>query len=140
MDNTVCKNELTSFDKYSILKEKFSFLESSKESVNAAESKEDKFLQEYNNKLYREFCICDLSLYKKGKIGLRWCFESDILKGKGYTICGNISCERTKHLKPFEVNMKYKEHNETKNALVKVYLCRHCGKKLKKYKSNLEKK
>ena len=134
------KNELTLFDKYSILKEKFSFLESSKESVNAAESKEDKFLQEYNNKLYREFCICDLSLYKKGKIGLRWCFESDILKGKGYTICGNISCERTKHLKPFEVNMKYKEHNETKNALVKVYLCRHCGKKLKKYKSNLEKK
>lgn len=140
MDNTVSKNELTLFDKYSILKEKFSFLESSKESVNAAESKEDKFLQEYNNKLYREFCICDLSLYKKGKIGLRWCFESDILKGKGYTICGNISCERTKHLKPFEVNMKYKEHNETKNALVKVYLCRHCGKKLKKYKSNLEKK
>ena len=134
------KNELTLFDKFSILKEKFSFLESSKESVNAAESKEDKFLQEYNNKLYREFCICDLSLYKKGKIGLRWCFESDILKGKGYTICGNISCERTKHLKPFEVNMKYKEHNETKNALVKVYLCRHCGKKLKKYKSNLEKK
>ena len=140
MDNTVSKNELTLFDKYSILKEKFSFLESSKESVNAAESKEDKFLQEYNNKLYREFCICDLSLYKKGKIGLRWCFESDILKGKGYTICGNISCERTKHLKPFEVNMKYKEHNETKNALVKVYLCRHCGKKLKKYKANLEKK
>ena len=140
MDNIVSKNELTLFDKYSILKEKFSFLESSKESVNAAESKEDKFLQEYNNKLYREFCICDLSLYKKGKIGLRWCFESDILKGKGYTICGNISCERTKHLKPFEVNMKYKEHNETKNALVKVYLCRHCGKKLKKYKSNLEKK
>ena len=140
MDNTVSKNELTLFDKYSILKEKFSFLESSKESVNAAESKEDKFLQEYNNKLYREFCICDLSLYKKGKIGLRWCFESDILKGKGYTICGNISCERTKHLKPFEVNMKYKEHNETKNALVKVYLCRHCAKKLKKYKSNLEKK
>ena len=140
MDNTASKNELTLFDKYSILKEKFSFLESSKESVNAAESKEDKFLQEYNNKLYREFCICDLSLYKKGKIGLRWCFESDILKGKGYTICGNISCERTKHLKPFEVNMKYKEHNETKNALVKVYLCRHCGKKLKKYKSNLEKK
>ena len=140
MDNTVSKNELTLFDKYSILKEKFSFLESSKESVNAAESKEDKFLQEYNNKLYREFCICDLSLYKKGKIGLRWCFESDVLKGKGYTICGNISCERTKHLKPFEVNMKYKEHNETKNALVKVYLCRHCGKKLKKYKSNLEKK
>ena len=140
MNNTVSKNELTLFDKYSILKEKFSFLESSKESVNAAESKEDKFLQEYNNKLYREFCICDLSLYKKGKIGLRWCFESDILKGKGYTICGNISCERTKHLKPFEVNMKYKEHNETKNALVKVYLCRHCGKKLKKYKSNLEKK
>ena len=140
MDNTMSKNELTLFDKYSILKEKFSFLESSKESVNAAESKEDKFLQEYNNKLYREFCICDLSLYKKGKIGLRWCFESDILKGKGYTICGNISCERTKHLKPFEVNMKYKEHNETKNALVKVYLCRNCGKKLKKYKSNLEKK
>ena len=140
MDNTVSKNELTLFDKYSILKEKFSFLESSKESVNAAESKEDKFLQEYNNKLYREFCICDLSLYKKGKIGLRWCFESDILKGKGYTICGNISCERTKHLKPFEVNMKYKEHNETKNALVKVYLCRHCGKELKKYKSNLEQK
>ena len=67
MDNTVSKNELTLFDKYSILKEKFSFLESSKESVNAAESKEDKFLQEYNNKLYREFCICDLSLYKKGK-------------------------------------------------------------------------
>ena len=140
MNNTVKNNELTLFDKYSILKEKFSFLDNDKEPVPKSESKEDKFLQEYNSKLYREFCICDLSLYKKGKIGLRWCFESDILKGKGYTICGNISCERTKHLKPFEVNMKYKEHNETKNALVKVYLCRHCGKKIKKYKSNLENK
>jgi hypothetical protein len=41
---------------------------------------------------------------------------------------------------PYEVNMSYSEDEENKNALVKVYLCAKCGRKLNKMYSYLKKK
>jgi protein FRA10AC1 len=66
------------------------------------------------------------------RIGLRWCNKKDILSGKGKKICGNSSCEKIENLTAYEVNMNYVEKDEHKNALVKVYLCKKCGKRLKK--------
>jgi protein FRA10AC1 len=74
------------------------------------------------------------------RIGLRWCNESDLIGGKGIKICGNVSCIKTLELTPFEVNMAYREDNEDKNALVKVYLCVKCGKKLNKSYKYLRRK
>jgi protein FRA10AC1 len=54
------------------------------------------------------------------------------MEGKGKTICGNSSCEKNQELTAYEVNMNYVEKDEQKNALVKVYLCRRCGKRLRK--------
>ena len=119
-------NNLSISEKYNILRSKYEFL------PEQSDNNGDIFMEEYYSKLYREFCLVDLSLYKKGKLGLSWCTEEHILKGKGYKICANISCDNNKHLKPYEVNMRYTEKNIIKNALVKVYLCHKCGHKLNK--------
>jgi hypothetical protein len=63
---------------------------------------------------------------------LRWCNEYDLSSGKGSIICGNTDCKREKELKPFEVNMNYVEKQEEKSALVTLYLCKKCGKRLSK--------
>jgi protein FRA10AC1 len=62
------------------------------------------------------------------------------LSGKGYKICGNSLCSVMMELNPYEVNMKYEEHDEIKNALVKIYLCDKCGGKLNKMYKYLKKK
>lgn len=141
------KTQSSIIDTIQLLKDKYDFLNLENENNDNVGNmaKKEEYLEEYYSNLYKEFCIGDLSQYKKGKIGLRWCTEKDIIEGKGYKICGNTSCNRTKKLKPFEVNMQYKQENthEIKNALVKLYLCRHCAKKLKKmndYKKEFQKK
>jgi protein FRA10AC1 len=69
-------------------------------------------------------------LLNKYRIGLRWCNEQDIIKGKGIKLCGNTICDNSNTLDPYEVTMRYKEHGEEKIALVKVYLCMDCAEKL----------
>eukprot|EP00347_Sterkiella_histriomuscorum_P004924 403358557 len=94
------------------------------------------------SKLFKEYAICDLSLYKTGNIGLRWCTEKDIVTGKGSKICGNKHCDKNDEaLQSFEVNMNYVENGENKNALVKVNLCIDCAIKLnyKKLKDKVKK-
>ena len=79
-------------------------------------------------------------LLKLDRIGLRWCNEDDILKGKGLYTCGNANCNIKNDLNPYEVNMAYVEEGENKNALVKNYLCKECGKKLNKMYKYLKRK
>ena len=64
------------------------------------------------------------------RLGLRWCNEGDLIQGKGISICGNTDCGCLDNLNAYEVNMKYNEQGEVKNALVKVFLCAECGEKL----------
>lgn len=71
---------------------------------------------------------------------MRWCNEKDLLEGKGLKLCGNSECHKSKDLIPYEVNMSYFEEGENKNALVKVFLCKKCGKKLKKSYKYLKRK
>lgn len=91
---------------------------------------EENLAKRYYDKLYKEYCICDLSLYKMGKVAMRWRTEQELIKGKGQFICGNKLCREDSHLTSWEVNFAYIEQEEKKNALVKLRLCPDCSSKL----------
>jgi protein FRA10AC1 len=95
---------------------------------------------EYESKLYREFCVANLSRYKEGMIGLRWRTENEVKQEFGQDTCGSLTCKRKDkrvsrneiELNTLEVNFAYVEQGEHKNALVKIRLCRKCTKKMDK--------
>lgn len=86
--------------------------------------------KKYYDKLFKEYCIADLSRYKENKIALRWRIEAEVVCGKGQFKCGAKRCEETEGLRSWEVNFAYVEHGEKKNALVKLRLCPECSHKL----------
>lgn len=91
---------------------------------------EKKLAKRYYDKLFKEYCISDLSRYKENKVGLRWRTEQELVDGKGQFTCGNKRCSEKEGLKTWEVNFSYVEHGEKKNALVKLRLCPDCSHKL----------
>ncbi|XP_071483360.1 protein FRA10AC1-like [Diadema antillarum] len=86
--------------------------------------------KKYWDKLFKEYCIADLSRYKENKIAMRWRVEKEVVHGKGHFICGNKTCIEQEGLRTWEVNFGYLEHGEKKNALVKLRLCERCSHKL----------
>ncbi|XP_026877671.1 protein FRA10AC1 [Electrophorus electricus] len=91
---------------------------------------EKELAKKYYDKLFKEYCIADLSRYKENKFGFRWRIENEVISGKGQFLCGNKRCERQEGLKSWEVNFAYVEHGEKRNALVKLRLCLECSYKL----------
>ncbi|KAG8235109.1 hypothetical protein J437_LFUL015536 [Ladona fulva] len=90
--------------------------------------------KKYYDKLFKEYCICDLSRYKENKVALRWRIENEVIEGRGQFQCGNKKCLEKEGLKTWEVNFAYCEGGEKKNALVKLSsgygLCPPCSDKL----------
>jgi len=84
----------------------------------------------YYAKLFKEYCIIDVSRYKENKFGMRWRLEKEVVIGKGQFVCANKKCEAVKKLRTWEVNFGYVEHSVKKNALVKCRLCFECSYKL----------
>lgn len=91
---------------------------------------EKRLAKRYYDKLYKEYCITDLSRYKENKVALRWRMEKEVISGKGQFVCGEKKCSEKEGLRSWEVNFGYVEHGEKKNALVKVRLCPDCSYKL----------
>nr|XP_025736635.1 protein FRA10AC1 isoform X2 [Callorhinus ursinus] len=91
---------------------------------------EKKLAKKYYDKLFKEYCIADLSRYKENKFGFRWRIEKEVISGKGQFFCGNKCCDKKEDLKSWEVNFGYVEHGEKRNALVKLRLCQECSFKL----------
>ncbi|XP_063818152.1 protein FRA10AC1 isoform X2 [Pseudophryne corroboree] len=91
---------------------------------------EKRLAKKYYDKLFKEYCIADLSKYKENKFGFRWRVEKEVISGKGQFCCGNKRCEEKEGLKSWEVNFGYLEHGEKRNALVKLRLCPECSYKL----------
>ncbi|KAM9336058.1 protein FRA10AC1 [Symphorus nematophorus] len=91
---------------------------------------EKELAKKYYDKLFKEYCIADLSRYKENKFGFRWRTENEVVSGKGQFLCGNKRCEKQEGLKSWEVNFAYVEHGEKRNALVKLRLCPECSFKL----------
>jgi protein FRA10AC1 len=113
-----------------IIREEYRFVREEEDDDETCDAKDRKLALQYEQHLYREYCVCDLSRYTKGQIGLRWRIEREVRSGKGESICGSIHCEETNNLTKLEVNFAYKENNEEKNTLVKVSLCTKCSKKM----------
>ncbi|XP_038975577.1 protein FRA10AC1 homolog isoform X1 [Phoenix dactylifera] len=99
---------------------------------------EKRLVKRYYDKLFKEYCIADMSQYKMGKIGLRWRTEKEVISGKGQFICGNRACNEKESLGSYEVNFSYTEAGESKQALVKLVACKRCSEKLV-YKRKKEK-
>ncbi|KAH7315427.1 hypothetical protein KP509_21G048900 [Ceratopteris richardii] len=91
---------------------------------------EQRLAKRYYDKLFKEYCIADMSHYKDGKIGMRWRSEKEVISGKGQFICGSKNCDVKEDLSSYEVNFTYREAGENKQALVKLRVCPRCGEKL----------
>ncbi|KAG0487264.1 hypothetical protein HPP92_009359 [Vanilla planifolia] len=63
---------------------------------------EKRLVKRYHDKLFKEYCIADMSQYKKGKVGLRWRTEKEVISGKGQFICGNKHCNEKDGLGSYE--------------------------------------
>eukprot|EP00243_Klebsormidium_subtile_P003386 TRINITY_DN16772_c0_g1_i1.p1 TRINITY_DN16772_c0_g1~~TRINITY_DN16772_c0_g1_i1.p1 ORF type:complete len:289 (-),score=62.99 TRINITY_DN16772_c0_g1_i1:204-1070(-) len=111
-----------------ILRESYRFLRSDEDDADT--SWEARLAKRYYDKLFKEYCIADLSRYKESKVGLRWRTEKEVVAGKGQFICGNKEHGERNGLRSYEVNFAYKEAGEEKNALVKLRLCPKCAYKL----------
>ncbi|XP_030841402.1 protein FRA10AC1 homolog isoform X2 [Strongylocentrotus purpuratus] len=93
-----------------------------------------KLAKKYWDKLFKEYCIADLSRYKEKKIAMRWRVQTEVTEGKGHFTCGNKKCTEQEGLRTWEVNFAYMEHGEKKNALIKLRLCERCSYKLNYHK------
>ncbi|KAF2540757.1 hypothetical protein F2Q68_00030650 [Brassica cretica] len=78
------------------LREGYRFIRSEEDDLNP--SWEQRLVKRYYDKLFKEYCIADMSRYKTGQMGLRWRTEK-------------------------EVNFSYHEAGEHKQALVKLVTC-----------------
>ncbi|PQP98951.1 protein FRA10AC1 isoform X2 [Prunus yedoensis var. nudiflora] len=100
------------------LREGYRFIRSEEDDMDR--SWEQRLVKRYYDKLFKEYCIADMSHYKSGKIGLRWRTEKEVVSGKGQFVCGNKHCDVKEGLASYEVNFSYFEAGENKQALVKL--------------------
>ncbi|XP_055959973.1 uncharacterized protein LOC126661010 isoform X2 [Mercurialis annua] len=114
------------------LREGYRFVRTEEDDMDT--SWEQRLVKRYYDKLFKEYCIADMSKYKTGKIGLRWRTEKEVISGKGQFICGNKHCDDKDGLASYEVNFSYIEAGESKQALVKLVTCE------RKEKQELEKR
>ncbi|KAL2461253.1 Folate-sensitive fragile site protein Fra10Ac1 [Abeliophyllum distichum] len=110
------------------LREGYRFIRTEEDDMNP--SWEQRLVKRYYDKLFKEYCIADMSQYKTGKIGLRWRTEKEVISGKGQFVCGNKHCNEKDGLSSYEVNFSYYEAGENKQALVKLVTCERCAEKL----------
>ena len=82
------------------------------------------------SRLFKEYAIADLSRYKEGAVGLRWRTEAEVVSGKGQFSCGAKRCANHNDLESYEVDFKYREAGEKKQALVKLRVCPDCAGRL----------
>ncbi|KAD5802837.1 hypothetical protein E3N88_14197 [Mikania micrantha] len=112
------------------LRDGYRFIRSEEDDMDT--SWEQRLVKRYYDKLFKEYCIADMSHYKTGKVGLRWRTEKEVISGKGQFVCGNKHCSEKEGLSSYEasVNFAYFEAGENKQALVKLVTCERCTKKL----------
>jgi len=122
-----------------ILRDNYKFIRTDTEE-EASNNWEVRIAIKYYNKLFKEYCLADMSRFKEGKIGMRWRTQAEVFAGKGQFVCGNKKCNQKDNLKSYEVNFAYSEGGEHKNALVKLRMCPDCAYKLNYKKIKKEKK
>ncbi|KAM7512332.1 hypothetical protein LguiB_011207 [Lonicera macranthoides] len=110
------------------LREGYRFIRSEEDDIHP--SWEQRLVKRYYDKLFKEYCIADMSQYKTGKIGLRWRTEKELISVLLALIFNNEVCISSNLCSKLQVNFSYFEAGENKQALVKLVTCERCAKKL----------
>ncbi|GJP40941.1 hypothetical protein CLOM_g600 [Closterium sp. NIES-68] len=122
-----------------VLRESYRFIRS--EADDADGTWEQRLAKRYYDKLFKEYCVADMSRYKENKIGLRWRAHAEVLQGKGQFVCGTKGCDNREGLHSYEVNFAYHEAGQKKQALVKLRVCaKHAYQLNYRKEKELEKK
>lgn len=106
-----------------VIRDHHRFLWDDNNDAEIEDSWEGRLAKRYYDKLFKEYCIADLSRYKENKVALRWRTEAEVVAGIGQFQCGSRKCMAKELLRSWEVNFAYQELGERKNALVKIRLC-----------------
>ena len=85
---------------------------------------QERMLRRYNESLYKEYALADIS--RPGQIGLRWRTKQEVVEGRGEKSCGNKRCLASEDLCTVEVPFAYTEAGTSKKELVKLRLCPVC--------------
>ena len=112
-----------------VVRTTFRFLRSEEDDAELG-AWEARMARRYYDKLFKEYCIADLSRYREQKIGMRWRVEKEVVTGKGQFSCGEKRCDASSGLASYEVHFGYREAGERKEALVKLRVCESCARKL----------
>ena len=91
----------------------------------------DPATRRFEEALFREYAIADVSRYQEHLLGLRWRTKDEVRSGKGLHICGDRKCDERNSLVTLEVPFAYVEHGEKRRALVKVVLCQEHAEHLR---------
>ncbi|XP_042315797.1 protein FRA10AC1 isoform X3 [Sceloporus undulatus] len=80
---------------------------------------EKRLSKKYYDKLFKEYCIADLSKYKENKFGFRWRHEKEVVSGKG--LCPECSYKlnfhhRRKEVKPTKKRKSTEESSKMLNC------------------------
>lgn len=116
-------------DDLSVVRSSFRFLRSD-EDDDALGAWEARLARRYYDRLFREYCVADLSRCGERKVGLRWRTATEVKRGKGQFFCGETRCDEGDDLASYEVHFVYVEAGEKKEALVKLRACPRCARKL----------
>lgn len=84
-------------------KENHRFLWSERELGEAEQNWDAKLAKRYYDKLFKEYCIVDLSQYARNLCAMRWRVEREVFSGKGQFECGNKHCKSRESLSSWEV-------------------------------------
>lgn len=86
------------------LQENHKFLWSVEDVSEAEKSWDLRLAKKYYDKLFKEYCIADLSQYEKNRVAMRWRTEMEVKSGKGQFVCGEKHCNNDKGLESWEVS------------------------------------
>ncbi|XP_033080810.1 protein FRA10AC1 isoform X3 [Trachypithecus francoisi] len=75
---------------------------------------EKRLAKKYYDKLFKEYCIADLSKYKENKFGFRWRVEKEVISGKG--LCQECSIKLNFHHRRKEIKSKKRKDKTKKDC------------------------
>eukprot|EP00166_Cyanidium_caldarium_P006039 ctg_781.g357 len=128
-DNEVLGNTRNLETDLDVLKREYRFIRGSEEEDE--KSWETRLARRHYDRLYKEYALVDLSKWRQGNVGLRWLTQTELLEGKGYSVCAELKCTTEEDIKAVEVPFVYDEVGNKKVTLVKVHLCQNCLVKLR---------
>ncbi|KAM9197227.1 protein FRA10AC1 isoform 2-T3 [Dugong dugon] len=103
------ENDKTDLD---VIRENHRFLWNEEDEMDMTWEK--RLAKKYYDKLFKEYCIADLSKYKENKFGFRWRAEKEVISGKG--LCQECSCKLNFHHRKKEVKLKNRKDKTKKDC------------------------